>query len=210
MIVEWLKGASEYPILVYSGIIIFSFLSSFGLPIPEEIVLVTSGSIAFMALQEAAKSGAEPTINPYTLAAVAFFAVFLSDLLIFYLGRTLGTGLSKKGPFKKLMNPTIEERVYRWTEDYGALACGIFRFTPGLRFFGHLTCGALKISYTKFILVDGIAALISVPTQVLLLAFYGDEILEKIQQFKIYLVGFGVAIIIGWVLYKRSQRSKQS
>jgi membrane protein DedA with SNARE-associated domain len=53
----------------------------------------------------------------------------------------------------------------------------------------------MGLSVSKFILVDAIAAGISVPTQVLLVAFYGDKILVYFQQFKIVL-----AVIIGAAL----------
>jgi len=51
-------------------------------------------------------------------------------------------------------------------------------------------------------LIDGTAALISVPTQILLLAFYGEVILKFIKQFKIILLCI-FAIGIGFLLFRR-------
>lgn len=42
----------------------------------------------------------------------------------------------------------------------------------------------------KFLVIDGIAALISVPTQIYLLAHYGEPILTKLRQFKLVFLWF--------------------
>lgn len=66
------------------------------------------------------------------------------------------------------------------------LVPAIFRFTPGVRFPGHLSCGMMGISPWTFLAADGLAALISVPTQVYLFAHYGEVILSTIKQVKHY------------------------
>jgi membrane protein DedA with SNARE-associated domain len=59
-------------------------------------------------------------------------------------------------------------------------------------------CGALGLSPWKFIAVDTIAAGFSVPTQVLLVAFYGEVIIQQLTRFKIY---FFSAIAIGFAIF---------
>lgn len=66
------------------------------------------------------------------------------------------------------------------------LVPAIFRFTPGVRFPGHLSCGMMGISAWTFLAADGLAALISVPTQVYLFAHYGEVILSTIKTIKHY------------------------
>ncbi len=72
---------------------------------------------------------------------------------------------------------------------------GVFRFTPGLRFPGHFCCGVLGVPAWKFTAIDGTAALLTVPTQVLLVAYYGGKILESFKKFKISLV-----VVLGLIL----------
>ena len=200
-----LMDAAHYPILLYAGIILILFASSFGLPLPEEVVLLTSGTIAYFAMSGASLSGTTSTINPYTLAFVCFLAVLLSDVLVFWLGKKYGLNLLKRPPLNRYLTPKILNKVEAWTEKYGAWACALFRFTPGIRFPGHFMCGAMKISYLKFLLTDGIAALITVPSQVLLIAFYGDEILGYVKQFKVLLITVGAIAFVVWFIKNKKE-----
>lgn len=209
---QYLLELAHHPFLFCGGVILVLFASSFGLPLPEEVVLITSGIVANLAYAEAVASGQPPTINVWVLSAVCFLAVLMSDLLVFSLGRKYGVSLLRKWPFYHILSPGSLTKVEGWTKRYGAFACCLFRFTPGIRFPGHFMCGALKISYQKFLATDGFAAFLTVPTQVLLLSFYGDEILGTIKQFKIIffsLVGVGL-LIWGFIMLKQKYFSKQS
>ncbi|MBS1197391.1 MAG: dedA protein [Proteobacteria bacterium] len=84
-----------------------------------------------------------------------------------------------------------EERMYKvraWTTRYGAWAAGAFRFMPGIRFPGQLACGLLHAPFRKFIAVDGAAALLSVPTQVFLVGYYGKEIIHPIKTYQPWVI----------------------
>lgn len=199
---QFLMELSHHPYLLFTGVILILIGSSFGLPLPEEVVLLTAGMIANLSLAEAAELGGSPTVDPYLLSAICFLAVFGSDLLVFTLGRMYGISLLKKKPINRFLTENALDKVEKWTHQYGAFACCVFRFTPGIRFPGHFMCGALKISYPKFFLTDGVAALLTVPTQVLLLAFYGDEILVQIKQFKIAFFSMLAVGFVCWIAWK--------
>lgn len=189
------------PMYVYGGVILFMTLSSFGLPIPEELVLISCGFICYMVSHPdlyPPSSVDAIGVNPYILAFVCFFAVLLSDLLVFLVGKYFGKKLFETKFFKKHISQKHLATVGKWYEKYGALVCGVFRFTPGLRFPGHMSCGMMGVKLWKFLMVDGFAALISVPTQVLLVAEYGKVILEKIKEFKIIL---GIALVIFLIIH---------
>ena len=190
------------PMKVYGLICIFMFASSFGLPVPEELVLVTSGLVAYMAHNPAEfpppYPGAEG-VNVYTLMMVCFFAVFLSDFIVYLIGKFFGGKIIKTKFFQKQVAGKGFDIINSWFQKYGGLACGIFRFTPGLRFPGHMSCGLLGIPMWKFVLVDGTAALISVPTQIYFVATYGKVILDKLAQYKIYAVIVLAVVGVVWL-----------
>lgn len=184
-------------------------LSAFGLPIPEEIVLISAGFVGHMALHPAdyppPYPGA-PSVNIYVLAFVSFVAVMGSDFLIYVLGKKFGPRMFKMKWFARLISENALDRIQRWTRKYGAWAVFAFRFTPGVRFPGHLMCGAMGLSPWRFVGVDMIAAGISVPTQILLVSLYGETILRYFGQFKLYLFStFGV-LLIAFLIYKVIQR----
>ena len=200
---DFFLGYAYEPLYVYGLITLFMFASSFGLPVPEEVVLVTSGLVAYMAHHPAEYPppypGAEG-VNVYTLALVCFLAVLMSDVTVFLIGKFFGGKIIKTRFFQKQVAGKGFDLINSWFQKYGGLACGIFRFTPGLRFPGHLSCGLLGIPLWKFLLIDGTAALISVPTQVLLVATFGRVIIDNLVRYKIYAVYFAAALVIVWLL----------
>ena len=61
-----------------------------------------------------------------------------------------------------------------------------------------MSCGLLGIPVWKFVLIDGLAALISVPTQVYFVATYGEVILDKLAEFKLYL---GIVLLVAGIIW---------
>lgn len=181
------------------------FLSSIGLPLPEEVTLVSVGVLAFMGSNPhhfpPPFEGA-PVVNMHTAAVVAAFAVFCSDFVIYMIGRRWGRRVLQTPFMQKIISPEMMGRVETWTKKYGDFACGIFRFTPGIRFPGHLACGMMHFPIWKFILIDGIAVLVSVPTQIYLLAIYGEPIIRRLHQFKIVLFSAIGLILIAIIARK--------
>lgn len=204
------------PILIYLAIFSLMLASGFGLPFPEEITLVSAGLVCYFGsrpdLYPPPYDGAVP-VNAYVTAGVAFFSVIFSDCLVFFLGRRFG-GRFLRSRYTARFRARMDD-VAKWTKKYGMWAAGAFRFTPGLRFPGHFACGMMGLSTTKFVLVDALAAGVSVPTQVLLVAFYGEHILVYFKQFKIILAVIllvvGSYYLVRWLQRRAAnKRSLQS
>lgn len=199
------------PLFVYVGVILLLTASSFGLPFPEEATLLTAGLLAHIGSRPDLYPPPSPDatgINVWVMASVCFAAVLLSDLLVFSLGRAFGPRLRRSRFMNRMIKPEAWVKIEYWTKRYGAWACGIFRFTPGLRLPGHFTCGSLGISYWTFLAVDGTAALVSVPTQVILMAFWGQEVLGALKNVKLVLLS--AAILIAMVYFWKRRRAKRA
>lgn len=234
VILSFLSQYAYMPLGVYGFVLLFMLMSGFGFPIPEEIVLVSCGLIAYMSLNPdlypPPEVGAK-RINVYVLAAVCFFAVMLSDTIVYLLGKKHGSKvfyvMAKIRYFfltpNKKKEITVDQlyqnslssgtftKINKLFQNHGMLAVGIFRFTPGIRFPGHLSCGMMGVSLWNFLLVDSIVAILSVPTQVLFVAFYGEIILDKFKEFKIIILSvFAIIISIYLFLKYRKGRDKQS
>ena len=204
-LVAFLLTYAYQPYMVYGFVIAFMTASSFGLPIPEEMTLVSAGLVAFMAHNPADFPPPTPDaqgVNLVVLCFVCFFAVLGSDLLIYTIGKVFGQKIVNSDFFNKRIGQERFEKINKTFNKYSYWACGIFRFTPGVRFPGHLTCGLMRVPVWQFLLVDGLAALFSVPTQVLLVAYYGREILGQIKEFKIILAGIIGLLILVWLVKK--------
>ncbi|MBX2986894.1 MAG: DedA family protein [Bdellovibrionaceae bacterium] len=207
----WMSQFAYQPLMVYTAVVLMMLLSAFGLPLPEEVTLLSTGLLAFMGanpdLFPPPYPGA-PVVNPTEAAIVAALAVFGADFLIYWIGRRYGRRLVTHPRMSRFFSAALLERAESFVRKYGMLATGIFRFTPGVRFPGHLLCGILRFSPWKFALVDGLAVLISVPTQVLLIAHYGEHILGALKQFKMVVFGVLGALLIVVIAIKLRDRAR--
>ena len=78
-IIEFFQQYAYEPNIVYGAIVVLMVLSSFGLPIPEEVTLVSTGFLAYIGTQPEMYpppfEGA-PTVDAYTAALVCLLSVF--------------------------------------------------------------------------------------------------------------------------------------
>jgi membrane protein DedA with SNARE-associated domain len=200
-LINWFASYAYEPWMVYATILTLLTASSFGLPLPEEVTLISAGFLAYFSLHPELYpppyEGAQ-SVRVISLAAFCFFAVMFSDLLVFSIGKFGGTRVFQSKMLQQYVTTEAFQKVFKWTSQNGAWMSGLFRFTPGLRFPGHMACGALGVPVWKFLLIDGTAALLTVPTQILLVAYYGDIVLENIKHFKILIA---ILIALSLLIY---------
>lgn len=204
-IFQWLAQYAYEPGMVYMIVVAMMIASAFGFPLPEEVTIISVGILAFMGAHPQhfppPYPGA-PVINGYEAAVVVSLSVFFADLLVFWIGRTFGRKIMRHRRLRTFFEGPTMEKINHYVKKYGALATFIFRFTPGIRFPAHIFLGMSKFSKLSFCLVDGIAVLVSVPTQILIVYHFGEEILGTLYQFKIY-VGAVLAILLAVVLIRK-------
>jgi membrane protein DedA with SNARE-associated domain len=197
-ILSWFAQFVYQPYIVYGAILGFMTICALGVPIPEEVIIISAGLVGHMALNPIDYPPPYPgahAVDPYTLAFVAFGSVIITDYMIFSMGKFFGGKIMRSKRFEKFFTVDKVDKITLWAKKYGFMAPGVFRFIPGVRFPGHLMCGALGVPGWAFLLVDGGAAVISVPTQVLLVSFYGKDILNNLKEFKLYFFG-GLAVLL--------------
>lgn len=186
---------------------VFSVLLAcgFGVPIPEDITLVSGGVI----------SGLGYT-NVHWMLVVSMIGVLVGDSTMYWLGRIYGEKILQFRLIKPLVTPkrlaTVQERF----EKYGNRLLFLARFLPGLRAVIYLVSGITRrVSYTQFVLVDFFAAIISVPIWVYLGDFGAsnlDWLHEQIKrgQATIYIILGLVALFFVWKWYKnRNKKADQ-
>lgn len=127
-------------------------LCGLGLPLPEDIVLITAGMLGVIDGHSWIK-----------VSAFMYAGVLAGDSMIFFAGRKFGTRLLGTAWFQKIFPPAKQTRVEELFEKHGSTGLFIGRFLPGLRAPIFFSAGSLKVSFLKFLLLDGLAALVSVP-----------------------------------------------
>ena len=183
-IFNFLLSYSGQPLIVYVSIAVLMTAGSFGLPISEEVVIIAAGLIAFFGSNpELYPSGADSLVSIPSAALVCFLSVFLSDILVYCLGRFFSKPIQSHRYFNRLISKKKMEKISNLIMKYGYFYPAMLRFIPGLRFPGHFSCGFFRVPFSQFALVDGSAALLTVPTQVVLIGVFGRSIVEYLKEF---------------------------
>ncbi|MCP1772354.1 membrane protein DedA with SNARE-associated domain [Neisseria perflava] len=185
----------------YAAVFLVLVACGFGVPIPEDITLVTGGVI----------SGLGYT-NVHIMVVVGMLGVLAGDGLMFVAGRIWGHKILNFRPIARVMTPKRYAQVQEKFDKYGNWVLFVARFLPGLRTPIYITAGiSRKVSYLRFVLMDGLASLISVPIWIYL-GEYGakntDWLMQKVHQFQSGLfvaIGIGAAVLI-WFWWRKHQR----
>jgi membrane protein DedA with SNARE-associated domain len=160
---EWLL--SQLTSHVYAKLAGILLLCGLGLPIPEDISLISAGYLAHLG-----------TVHLHGVFVVCFVAVLGGDTMAFTVGRLFGTRLLATRFGHRYFSPRRQLRVRAYFRRYGSKVVFIARFLPGLRFSIFLSAGMLHVRPYVFIVYDSLAALLSVPFLVYLAYFFGGKI----------------------------------
>lgn len=142
----------------YAAVFLVLLLCGFGLPVPEDITLVAGGIISGLGHADVNK-----------MFAVGMAGVLIGDGTMFVMGRLFGERVLSWPLVARFMTPERYRAVQDKFSQYGNRVLFVARFLPGLRSPIFLTAGMTRrIPFWRFLLMDGFAALISVPIWVYL------------------------------------------
>ena len=144
----------------YWAVLFVLIICGFGVPIPEDITLVSGGVIA----------GLYPeSVNSHLMLLVSMIGVLAGDSTMYWLGRIYGTKILRFRPMRKIVTLQRLRMVREKFSQYGNRVLFVARFLPGLRAPIYMVSGITRrVSYTRFVLIDFCAAIISVPIWVYL------------------------------------------
>lgn len=184
----------------YTAVFIALMICGAGLPLPEDITLVAGGVIAGLGYA-----------NVHVMCALALFGVLLGDTAIFLLGHHYGARILKWRLIARVLTPARLLAVQEKFDRYGNRLLFFVRFAPGMRTTVYITAGiSQRVSFLRFVLIDGLAALISVPVWVYL-GYFGADNHEWLMmwmrrgQDSLWIL-FGLMVLVLIVLWWRRQR----
>ena len=142
----------------YLAVWIALTICGLGLPLPEDVTLVAGGVIAGLGYA-----------NVHVMFALCMVGVLLGDATVFLLGRRYGAAMLQWRWIARVLTPERYEVVQHKFARYGNRVLFAARFLPGMRTTVYLTAGTTRqVSLLRFLLIDGLAALVSVPVWVYL------------------------------------------
>lgn len=192
--------------------VVFSVLvlCGFGLPLPEDIILVTGGLLAWRAspLGEATLAGMLRDPGLLTMIGFGMAGILVGDSIIFFAGRKLGHRVAEFGPLRRIITPQKLTAAETLLRRRGNVVVVVARFLPGLRAPTYFTVGHAKLPYWEFLLFDGAAALVSAPLWVCLGFYFGSNIAEALRtatRFGHYILAAAL-VVVGAIAIRWWQR----
>ncbi len=180
-------------ISVYAAIFGLLLACGLGVPLPEDITLLTAGYLA-----------ADEIISLPGAIGICLAGVLIGDSLIFTIGRRFGEHALDTPGIRTVFSAKRMERGHHYFELYGKKMVFFGRFIAGMRAPIFLMAGILKMPYRTFILLDGIGALLSVPLLTWLGWYFAEDVHHVFQLVRsshnamllALAIGLGIAILL--------------
>lgn len=171
----------------------------FGLPLPEDIILFALGYLSFTG-----------SVDLTASIFVALAGVLVGDSTIYFIGRLFGERVLKIPLFRRVLTAERLDSVRDTFHANGSVYLFFARFTPGLRAVTFWSAGLFKIPFRTFFLLDGTAAIISVPALTYLAYALGSAFHEYIGSIRDGVAIFGIAaiavVVVVTVVRRRRKR----
>jgi membrane-associated protein len=151
----------------YPAMLALLVVAGFGAPLSEDVILVAGGLVA------AAGNG-----SLLLISLTGWVGVVVGDSLLFRLGQKLGPRSMNVRFLQKLMTPQRVSRVSHHFARHGVLTIVLVRFCMGLRVPAYVTAGMSGMQYRRFLVADGLAALVYAPLLVWLGWRFGEAVLD--------------------------------
>ncbi|WP_242392863.1 DedA family protein [Anaeromyxobacter oryzisoli] len=196
-LVQMLGGHSLH--IGYGFVFAMLVLCGFGLPLPEDVILVTGGVLAWLeASRQLGLDTASVSLmlgDPGLLAMmfVGLVGIVTGDSVIFFAGRKFGVRVADFRPLRRVITPEKLEKVEKLMRRRGNVVVVIARYLPGIRAPTYFTAGHARLPYWEFLVFDAAAALVSAPLWVCIGFYFGSNIEDAAR----FAARFGHYILLG-------------
>jgi membrane protein DedA with SNARE-associated domain len=175
-----------------------------GVPIPEDVTLIAGGILTYYGV-----------CDVWVMIGVSLLGVMIGDSFIFWLGHKYGRKLLKKRPFRYFLDESKVEAIRKRLQNHGGKLLFSARFMPGVRSTIFFVSGLAHLPYRKLLIYDGGAALISVPTIIYSVYYFGDFLesvikwIKKVEGGIVVVIVLAVAIVFFRYWWKKRQAARK-
>jgi membrane protein DedA with SNARE-associated domain len=178
----------------YIGIFCLLILGGVGFPFPEDAVLIMSGLLI-----------AHDVIKLIPAVLIIYPSLLIADFILYSIGRKYGRMIVEHKRFSKIVSPAtlskLEEKFTRW----GALTVFLGRHIVGFRAPIFLISGVMRIPRSKFLIADGLSAIITISFNLGLGYLGGNSLLvlrKDITRVDYILILALVILVAGWIFLR--------
>jgi membrane protein DedA with SNARE-associated domain len=136
----------------YIGIYVALCLGGIGLPLPEEVPIVTAGVLAH-----------KDVVRWWLALATCIAGVLTGDLVLYWTGRRWGERVLDLPLVARFLDAKRRDSLEASYRRHGVLIVFAARHVMGLRAAAFVTAGIVKLSFWKFMAADGLAIAYGVP-----------------------------------------------
>ncbi len=167
------------------------FACGLGLPLPEDIPLTVAGFLI-----------AKHEMTLPVAAVAAWCGIIGGDCVLYHLGKKFGHGVTRipwVGKHVTLERINMAEKLF---DRYGIWVVAVGRLFAGIRGAMVIAAGATRFSFVKFVIVDGLAALVSGGAFIWLGHWVGVHFgtLDQLQKVRKQLAGIEHWVVLGLVV----------
>ena len=148
----------------YPAFVVLFLATAVGSPLTEDVLLLVGGYLV----------GARVFTWPVA-APLAFGGLLAADAVLYAFGRKLRTHSLRGGFVRRMIRPGRLRIATRWFARFGEGVVFLARLVPGTRMVVFVSAGLRGIPLWRFLVLDGLAALIWVP----LLLLVGERLGER-------------------------------
>ncbi len=205
-LMDWLDAVGQNPLLAYGVIFVVLVLAGSGLPVTEELLVVTAGFLL---------SSYPERYDWYWLFLICYTGILIADSVIVWIGWHFGKAVLHRRWIKRLLHPRRLMWARHRIREHSVGMIAASRFIPGSRYATLLLTGMMHVPRWKFLATDAVAAVFSVALQ--LAIGYGlgslysgiNEVVEHRGLVALIMLGIGLVIVGAYIFYKRSRSDRK-
>ncbi|EIJ80707.1 hypothetical protein PB1_10122 [Bacillus methanolicus PB1] len=180
----------------YAGLFFWLWLGIFGMPVPNEVIIMTVGFASFRKI-----------LNPLLTFIASYAGILLALTTIYLLGRFLGRPLLRFLEKRKRFAHSISVSLHL-IEKYHSYSLLFSYFLPGIRNFVPFIYGSSRLPYKSFAFFAYIGALLWLSVVFTLGYLFGDHI-DTIMHYGKELLILVAVIFTFFVIVKINKKRKQ-
>ena len=194
----WMERGSYF---VLFGLL---FACGLGLPLPEDIPLLIAGALV-----------AKGKMNLALAAICAWCGIVGGDVVLYNLGRTFGLETRRLPMIGRHLSQKRLDQVHGMFERWGVWVVAVGRMFAGIRGAMVVVAGAIRFTFWKFIIADGLAAIISGGLFLSLGYLFGsrmDVLMEHVERGKRWSLVAVVVLALGaaaWIYFDQRRRRRR-
>jgi membrane protein DedA with SNARE-associated domain len=176
------------------------FACGLGLPMPEDIPLIIAGALV-----------ANHKMNIVITAIAAWFGIIGGDLMLYHFGKKFGLEITRVPFIGKHVTKARIQRAEQLFEKYGVWVVAVGRMFAGIRGAMVVAGGAIRFNLLKFVIADGLAAIVSGGLFLALGYWLGsnmDRLLHYVHEGKLALTVLVIIALAAFVTWTTLRKKK--